>query len=91
MRARCRWGLKCMWTNPSGDSLVRDAPEGLRAKRRESRSSDPSRGMRVGAGGGRAEGMRRAMRALIENGAAHEAHPSYWAPFVIVCKGAAAR
>jgi CHAT domain-containing protein len=35
--------------------------------------------------------MRRAMQALIENGAAHEAHPAFWAPFVVVGEGAAAR
>ena len=40
---------------------------------------------------GRAEAMRRAMAALIENGAPHEAHPSYWAPFVVVGEGAAVR
>jgi CHAT domain-containing protein len=39
---------------------------------------------------GRAEAMRRAMLALIENGTPHEAHPSYWAPFVVVGEGAAA-
>ncbi len=40
---------------------------------------------------GRAEAMRRAMLALIEKGAPHEAHPAYWAPFVVVGEGAAAR
>jgi CHAT domain-containing protein len=40
---------------------------------------------------GRAEAMRRAMQALIENGAAHEAHPAFWAPFAVVGEGAAAR
>jgi CHAT domain-containing protein len=40
---------------------------------------------------GRAEAMRRAMQAMIENGAAHEAHPAFWAPFVVVGEGAAAR
>ena len=38
---------------------------------------------------GRAEALRRAMLALIDNGAQHEAHPSYWAPFVVVGEGAA--
>jgi CHAT domain-containing protein len=38
---------------------------------------------------GRAEAMRRAMRALIEKGDPIEAHPSYWAPFVVVGEGAA--
>jgi CHAT domain-containing protein/Tfp pilus assembly protein PilF len=36
---------------------------------------------------GRAEGLRRAMMALIDNGEAHEAHPAYWAPFIIVGEG----
>jgi tetratricopeptide (TPR) repeat protein/CHAT domain-containing protein len=40
---------------------------------------------------GRAEAMRRAMRALIEKGAPIEAHPSYWAPFIVVGEGAAVR
>jgi CHAT domain-containing protein len=40
---------------------------------------------------GRAEALRRAMLALIDNGAAHEAHPAYWAPFVVVGEGAAGR
>jgi CHAT domain-containing protein len=40
---------------------------------------------------GRAEAMRRAMLALIEKGTPIEAHPSYWAPFVVVGEGAAAR
>jgi CHAT domain-containing protein len=31
------------------------------------------------------------MLALIEKGATHEAHPAYWAPFVVVGEGAAAR
>ncbi len=37
---------------------------------------------------GRSEALRRAMLALIDNGAPHEAHPAYWAPFVIVGEGA---
>ena len=43
-------------------------------------------GKRVGVG--RAEALRRSMRALIEKGAPHEAHPAYWAPFVVVGEGA---
>jgi hypothetical protein len=31
------------------------------------------------------------MRALIEKGTALEAHPSQWAPFVVVGEGAAAK
>jgi CHAT domain-containing protein len=40
---------------------------------------------------GRAEAFRVSMRALIEKGSAFEAHPSQWAPFVVVGEGAAAR
>lgn len=39
---------------------------------------------------GRAEAMRRAMVALIKTGTA-EAHPSYWAPFVVVGEGSVLR
>jgi CHAT domain-containing protein len=39
---------------------------------------------------GRAEALRRSMLALIEKGEPHEAHPAYWAPFVVVGQGAAA-
>ena len=35
---------------------------------------------------GRAEALRRAMLAMIDK---HEAHPAYWAPFVVVGEGAA--
>jgi len=37
---------------------------------------------------GRAEAMRRSMLALINKGRPEEAHPSYWAPFVVVGEGA---
>jgi CHAT domain-containing protein len=37
---------------------------------------------------GRAEALRRAMLTLIDKGEAHEAHPSYWAPFIVVGEGA---
>ena len=40
---------------------------------------------------GRAEALRRAMLALIDNGQPHEAHPAYWAPFVVVGEGAGKR
>jgi CHAT domain-containing protein len=36
---------------------------------------------------GRAEAMRRSMLALIDKGEPHEAHPAYWAPFVVVGEG----
>jgi CHAT domain-containing protein/tetratricopeptide (TPR) repeat protein len=38
---------------------------------------------------GRAEALRRAMLAMIDNGRPGEAHPAYWAPFVVVGEGAA--
>jgi CHAT domain-containing protein/tetratricopeptide (TPR) repeat protein len=40
---------------------------------------------------GRAESLRRAMLTMIDSGAPHEAHPAYWAPFIVVGEGAAAR
>jgi CHAT domain-containing protein/tetratricopeptide (TPR) repeat protein len=40
---------------------------------------------------GRAEALRRSMLALIEKGEPHEAHPAFWAPFVVVGEGAAAQ
>ena len=38
---------------------------------------------------GRAEALRRAMLALIDKGTTEEAHPAFWAPFVVVGEGAA--
>jgi CHAT domain-containing protein len=40
---------------------------------------------------GRAEALRRSMSRLIKDGTDFEAHPAYWAPFVLVGEGAAAR
>ena len=40
---------------------------------------------------GRAEALRRSMLALIDKGAPHEAHPAYWAPFVVVGEGGQGR
>jgi CHAT domain-containing protein/tetratricopeptide (TPR) repeat protein len=40
---------------------------------------------------GRAEAMRRSMLALIDKGTPEEAHPAFWAPFVVVGEGAAGR
>jgi hypothetical protein len=39
---------------------------------------------------GRAGALRRSMLALIEKGEPHEAHPAYWAPFVVVGEGSVA-
>jgi CHAT domain-containing protein/tetratricopeptide (TPR) repeat protein len=40
---------------------------------------------------GRAEALRQSMLALIDKGDAYEAHPAYWAPFVVVGEGAAGK
>jgi CHAT domain-containing protein len=36
---------------------------------------------------GRAEALRRSMLAMIKDGKAYEAHPAFWAPFVLVGEG----
>jgi tetratricopeptide (TPR) repeat protein/CHAT domain-containing protein len=38
---------------------------------------------------GRAEAMRQSMLAMIDKGDSYEAHPAYWAPFIVVGEGAA--
>jgi CHAT domain-containing protein len=38
---------------------------------------------------GRSEALRRSMMAMIEKGEPYEAHPAYWAPFVVVGEGGA--
>ena len=40
---------------------------------------------------GRAEALRRAILAMIDKGQAREAHPAFWAPFVVVGEGAVAK
>jgi CHAT domain-containing protein len=40
---------------------------------------------------GRAEALRRSMLALIDKGEPEHAHPSYWAPFIVVGEGGAGR
>jgi tetratricopeptide (TPR) repeat protein/CHAT domain-containing protein len=40
---------------------------------------------------GRAEALRRSMLSLIKNGKDYEAHPAFWAPFVLVGEGGAGR
>jgi CHAT domain-containing protein len=40
---------------------------------------------------GRAEALRRSMLAMIEHEKDYEAHPAFWAPFVLVGEGGAAR
>jgi CHAT domain-containing protein len=36
---------------------------------------------------GRAEALRRSMLSMIDTGKAYEAHPAFWAPFVLVGEG----
>jgi len=38
---------------------------------------------------GRAEALRRSMQAMIDSGKDYEAHPAFWAPFVLVGEGGA--
>jgi CHAT domain-containing protein len=40
---------------------------------------------------GRAEALRRSMLGMIDTGEPRQAHPAFWAPFVVVGEGAAAR
>jgi CHAT domain-containing protein len=40
---------------------------------------------------GRAEALRRSMLSMINSGKDYEAHPAFWAPFVLVGEGGAAR
>jgi CHAT domain-containing protein/tetratricopeptide (TPR) repeat protein len=40
---------------------------------------------------GRAEALRRSMLSMIDAGQEYEAHPAFWAPFVLVGEGGAAR
>ena len=40
---------------------------------------------------GRAEALRRSMLSMIKDGKGYEAHPAFWAPFVLVGEGGAAR
>lgn len=40
---------------------------------------------------GCAEALRRAMLTMIDEGERREAHPAYWAPFVVVGEGASAK
>jgi CHAT domain-containing protein len=40
---------------------------------------------------GRAEALRRSMLSMIDTGKDYEAHPAFWAPFVLVGEGGASR
>jgi CHAT domain-containing protein len=40
---------------------------------------------------GRAEAIRQSMLVLIDKGQAYEAHPAFWAPFIVVGEGAASK
>lgn len=46
--------------------------------------------LKADPGIGRAEALRRSMLSMIDTGQDYEAHPAYWAPFVLVGEGAAA-
>jgi hypothetical protein len=46
--------------------------------------------MASGQSVGRAEALRQSMLAMIESGDPNEAHPAYWAPFVVVGEGSRA-
>ena len=40
---------------------------------------------------GRAEALRRSMLAVVDKGGPDEAHPAFWAPFVLVGEGGSSR
>jgi CHAT domain-containing protein len=44
--------------------------------------------LKANPGIGRAEALRRSMMAMIQHGQDYEAHPAFWAPFVLVGEGA---
>lgn len=50
-----------------------------------------AREMATNANVGRAGALRSSMLAMIDRGKPHEAHPAYWAPFVVVGEGAPGR
>jgi tetratricopeptide (TPR) repeat protein/CHAT domain-containing protein len=64
-------------------AVYSDATVKLVTKALSTMAADPSVG--------RAEALRRSMLAMIDKGEPQEAHPAYWAPFVVVGEGAAAR
>jgi tetratricopeptide (TPR) repeat protein len=53
--------------------------------------TDAVRRMAANKSIGRAQAMRQSMLAMIDRGRPYEAHPAYWAPFVVVGEGGAAR
>src|SRR5215831_9772001 len=53
--------------------------------------ADAMRRMAADKNIGRAQAMRQSMLAMIDKGGPYEAHPAYWAPFVVVGEGGAAR
>ena len=54
-------------------------------------SAGASTGPKIDTNVDRTEALRRSILALIDKGQPHEAHPAYWAPFVVVGEGAAQR
>jgi CHAT domain-containing protein len=69
--------LVCHWEVAS-ESTVKLIYQGDR--RTENRPQD-----------GRAEPLRRSMLSMIDTGKEYEAHPAFWAPFVLVGEGGGAR
>ena len=53
--------------------------------------ADAMRRMAADKNIGRAQAMRQSMLTMIDRGGPYEAHPAYWAPFVVVGEGGAAR
>jgi len=47
--------------------------------------------LKADPGIGRAEALRRSLLSMIDTGKEYEAHPAFWAPFVLVGEGGAAR
>ena len=68
-----------------------DQPRSRFARRAEQTRGEADHGGHSGDGGdakvGHAEALRRSMLGLIHKGEPREAHPAYWAPFVVVGEG----
>jgi CHAT domain-containing protein len=87
-RARCAVRSGAGLHRRSGESVAVLAL-GTRARRRIDYEAirEMARDTKVG----RAEALRRSMLALIDKGEPQQAHPAYWAPFVVVGEGAPVR
>jgi hypothetical protein len=88
---RCHTPCSCATTRRSGRNQG-DFPRGRETQ--GTRAVDPVQTVPMSAhsnrGIGRAEALRISMRELIEKGSPAEAHPSTWAPFVVVGEGGGA-